>query len=102
MLFSIFGLILIELDRKTVIELYKMKLVKEKDLENTAKKVSMIPGLVFGMVAGVLLAKGMFTIEKWREALPEMLKLYPFFIVFWFSIFLPIHRLRIRHCRRKL
>lgn len=53
-LFSIFGPILIELDRKTVVELYKMKLVTEEDLENTAKK---------------------------------MLKLYPFFIVFWFFNF---------------
>lgn len=98
---GIFGLILIEIDRKTVVELYKMKLLTEKDLENTAKKVSMIPGLVFGSVAGVLLAKGTFTVDAWREAFPEMLRLYPFFILFWFSIFLPIHWLRIRYHRRR-
>lgn len=97
-----FGFILIEIDRKTVVELYKMKLVTEKDLENTAKKVAMIPGLVFGSVAGVLLAKGTFTVDAWKEALPEMLKLYPFFILLWFSIFLPIHWLRIHGHRKKL
>lgn len=89
---SIITLLILESDRRVTEKLYNLNKISVEDIRRSSETILMAPGLVLGMIIGYTLSG---EIGSWTEAIPKAFKLYPIIILFWYSIFQPVHWLRV-------